>query len=67
MVKKYGTGMRNLALFPTGGRVVGWPSGLRRWFNTPVISMAWGIGTGMQNLALFPTGGRVAKWSKALV
>ena len=28
-------------LFPRSDVVVAWPSGLRRWFKAPVISMAW--------------------------
>ena len=38
LVRKYGTGEFVDILMC---QVVGWPSGLRRWFKAPVISMAW--------------------------
>ena len=38
LVRKYGTGQFSIIM---SLYLVGWPSGLRRWFKAPVISMAW--------------------------
>ena len=31
----------NISFVKSDCQVVAWPSGLRRWFKAPVISMAW--------------------------